>query len=372
MNLSEKKTDGIVVPLMFILTGLSLISLNLFNRFTGISLYINIIICIIVVCANKKVREKNIIAISFFVFFALITLMIHNGGFGSILTFIVPLIYISAFCDAKISKSCLNYIKLICICIVLYEFIYSFNYHGVFVYYIRGKINPNTIGVYSMYAFLYYTALSSQESKKNKVAFAVLFGISCLTMINCESRMSLVSLIFGVLLMSLKITKGRFYTITSYMLIVVGTIFPHIYVKMYTNGVDLQLLGKSLYTGREDIWVNMEENLKDNVMAMLFGLGSKSNLFLNHDLNMHNNYLGIIVNFGFIGYVTCFFYILHFIRCGSKYVNNSAHRKMLILFITTVLFYGFTETSYLWSSVMLFSFLCLGLSCNKSVFELET
>ena len=75
---------------------------------------------------------------------------------------------------------------------------------------------------------------------------------------------------------------------------------------MYTNNVQFELLGKSLYTGRVDIWINAENNLNNNITALLFGLGSKSNLFLNHDLNLHNNYLGIIVNFGLIGFIICF------------------------------------------------------------------
>ena len=366
MNLSKRK-EGIVVPLMFLLTGISLIDITIFNQLTSTSLYLNIVVCVCVIASNNKVNRKYFVVIILAIAFALITLLIHSGGLGSILTFVIPLVYIMAFADAEISEKSIKYVKIICVVIVVYEFYYSFNYYGMFVYYIKGKINPNTVGAFSMYAFLYYTALSSQKSKKNKIFFVILLITSCITMINCESRMTLVSLIVGILLMSIKITNGRFYNCVSLALIILGTIFPHLYVKMYSEGVQFQILGKSLYTGREDIWLNMENSMNNNITALLFGLGSKSNLFINHDLNLHNNYLGIIVNFGLIGFVICFSFILHFIWRGSLCVSDSRHRKLLIIFISTVLLYGFTETSYLWASVTMLSFLCLGLSSNKFI-----
>ena len=371
MNLSKRK-EGLVVPLMFLLTGISLIDITIFNWFTSISLYLNIALCLYVIVSNNTVNHKYFAAVLLSITFALITLLIHSGGIGSIFTFIIPLVLIIAFCDIEISERSIKYIRFICAALVIYEFYYSFNYYGTFVYYIKGKINPNTVGAFSMYTFLYYTALSSQKSKKSKVVFLGLFTMSCITMINCESRMTLVCLITGVLIMSLRITNGKFYNIASYVLIILGTVFPHLYVKMYTNNVQFELLGKSLYTGREDIWINAENNLNNNITALLFGLGSKSNLFLNHDLNLHNNYLGIIVNFGLIGFIICFSVILCFIRRGSLCTYNSRQRKMLVVFMTTVLLYGFTETSYLWSTVSVFSFLCLGLSSNKFICDGNT
>jgi len=133
---------------------------------------------------------------------------------------------------------------------------------------------------------------------------------------------------------------------------------------LYNTGYSLEMFGKPLYTGREELWLNMFTLLKNNTVAFVFGMGSQTVLWEN-DLNVHNNFFNIIVNFGMIGYALYYIFILSYITKLAKYIQQKTVRKPLLMFVCAVLLLGFSETTSLWSVIFPFAYFGLIVANSK-------
>lgn len=131
----------------------------------------------------------------------------------------------------------------------------------------------------------------------------------------------------------------------------VGILFPVIYYVLYLNNVNLNFMEKSLFTGREMIWGNAFNEMAANEVKLILGLGSKANLWEGHNLNMHNNFLGVIVNYGIIGFV-CVFYCLA-TKIINMFVKGTKEQcKNYIIAIIMIYISGMFETTLLWTTMI--------------------
>lgn len=187
-------------------------------------------------------------------------------------------------------------------------------------------------------------------------------------MINLRARGEIMALVAFVILNALprKILNSKTIFILSIMITVLGTAFPFIFLSIYRKGINFVILGKSLYTGREKIWSNMFEAFGNDVFKWLFGLGSKVELWENHNLNVHNDYFAIIVNFGVIGYSLFEIYIFRFIKSACALIDDYWERRCwLLMFISSALILGFVEVVTHWAVIFILIYMGLGVAQNS-------
>ena len=132
----------------------------------------------------------------------------------------------------------------------------------------------------------------------------------------------------------------------------------------YKNDIDITIMGKSLYTGREIIWSNMYDALSENVVNWFFGLGSDVSLWGDRTLNVHNNYFAVIVDFGVIGFLI--FYVYIFKKMGFVNEKESTCKKLLFSFIAYVFLLGVTEVTTMYSVTYSLVFSAFSIALSKS------
>ncbi|WP_309120842.1 O-antigen ligase family protein [Paenibacillus sp.] len=128
-----------------------------------------------------------------------------------------------------------------------------------------------------------------------------------------------------------------------------------------------QYTGENFFSGRQVIWANILENVKDDRM---FGLGSDitSQMLNNLNLSAHNQYLEIYAQSGIVGlviFVTIIFMIwaIHYKYKSSKYsrFNIAFLSSLMVMGITSVCLY---QTNMALASIFWF---VLGLGTNNAL-----
>ena len=350
-------TIGKIFVILILLTTVTLVNVNVFERYANMALYVNFAFAMFGLVLCRKFRTHNFSYIALTSVYLLLSVLVSNGGIGSVITFIVPLLLLTSFSFLKFSRKSRRALILIGLFTVLILFAYSFPYSANFRAYFDTKINSNTLGMFIMFFFMIVCVCIDLSRAKMKLLVTLMLVISIWGMYNYESRgTTLAVCCFALTLMlpSKFFTRNSFFTIV-FLLIALGTAFPVVYLHLYNIGYTAEVFGKSLYTGREGIWSTMFSLMKDDTLKILFGMGSKTVLW-NHALNVHNNFFNIIVNFGVFGFVIYYAFILQQIWNAAKNIKNPTVRKSLSMFVCSVLILGFSETTSLWSVIFPFAY----------------
>ena len=224
---------------------------------------------------------------------------------------------------------------------------------------------------------MYFTVFLSVLIAESGVRFAKIISIAftiigMITILNCRSRASLLALASYLLLsyiMPKKVhNKRKFLKYIFTIVILVGTLIPFIILSFYQRNVELTLpfISKSLYTGREIIWSQMFNLLKEDPFSIFFGLGSQIQNNKGELLVAHNSYMAIIINFGLIGFALIYgFIILKFNRI-INFVELNKHQFKFFLGYISIFIHGFFEYTFLDPIFVIFTFLFLGLALNFS------
>lgn len=356
-----------IIILLFV-TLFSITNMQLFYKYTNYALYVNLLVSCGGFLFLKGVRKTTIIYLMIVTVYLLISIMVSDGGFGSVVTFLVPLFLFIYLSKANITVAQMKLVRRMCVVLFFYEIYYSLRYADNYRFYALSDINPNTIGMYIMFSFMIWSSLADLKNKVTRICFVVGLFLALYGMYNCESRGTSFALIayFLLLIIPSKFISAKRIMFATILIILVGTAFPFIYIALYKNNVNFEMFGKTLYTGREGIWLNMFEAMNDNFSAQIFGLGSKIELWEKHSLNVHNNYFNIIVNFGMIGFVLYFYFILKVMSVISHHYKDSTVYKFAMMFVSSVLLLGFSETTSLWSVIFIFAYISIGISYGKS------
>lgn len=367
----EKKAPA-SAHIYLILVALSLICIlhkDIFSFYSEMSLYVIGVFVIIGIFLDKKIRLNRLGYVLIVSIYYIVALKINNGGIGSAFTFVVPIIMLFAFERASFTLFHEKIIKGMCIVLLIFSFIQSYIYASDWWYFRFNAINPNTMGMYTEFAIMCWLAFSDIRLEKLITAL-ILLTIAIVTLINFEARAGLLIVfvyIFGIMFPQRAVTKKSilFFMIASTIL---GLAIPFIYISLFRNGVQYEILGKNLYTGRENIWLNMMEKLSMNKNAWLFGLGSKTTFYYDHYTNIHNNFFAVIVDFGIIGFVLFYGMLLKQVF-SIKHFENRKICKLVIMFICYTFVLGMTEVTTLFSVIYPLAFLGLGwaISINNSM-----
>lgn len=355
-------TENIYI-IYLLITFLSTVHIEIFNVFKTYTDYICLFFVALMILSKNRIYENDVrLFLPALIVFPVVVLF-NKGGIGSIVTIFSGYLMFFAFPNSGITKNGKKKMLCLAILFLLFSFFKSFLYRSDWQYHRFNDINPNTMGMYVMFSIAIVIAFLDFKIQKNRIILFVIFLLSLVSLINYESRGCLFSTILLVcLLISYKKVNRRLLFGIIIMILIIGTIFPIIYVNLYRSGKTLTFLNKSLYTGREIIWDGMFFDFEKNANSWIIGLGSHIG---GGDLNIHNNYFAVIVNFGLIGYVLYYGFILSRLKLAIFNSNDDENVKYALIFVVTILVLGFTEVTSLWSLMYPFSYLFLSLSSNS-------
>lgn len=367
MNIKLK--SNILLFFSIVIAYLSFLSINIFKVYSGFCIFINsILLFACLIWSVKKISkyEIEIIIIIITIVYSIFTLFFNNSSFGWII--ILMYFMITAFCMKEI-KLTINQYKIIFYLNLFLFLIFLIKSNGAYFDYlsnIGSTFNSNTTGAFlmitSIYILLFANVLNYRITWKR---FFVLFLLTLYGIYNCRSRGALIG--YGAFCVLYFIGKNlRFFTkrkilISSFLLIIiVGLIVPKIYLHFYSEGININFgfTDKQSYTGREIIWQNFYDSME--LKNWILGYGSNATFYTDHELNMHNIYLSLIVNSGLIGLFLFFWYFKKLIF--SRKINNFEFiNKYVIYYFFSLLILNYFEVTLMWSPLIILLLLPLNL-----------
>lgn len=333
-----------------------LIDVSFFHFYSSIGILLSAVFLALPLLCYSKINRNSCVYICIMICYLFFSISLNGGGIGSVLITVFSILFYLIYSNSYFTLKAETSLKIIGFFTVLFLFIYSVPYKEKWDVYQYTKINPNILSSYIMYFFMIICIL--KKTKKAKIPMLFMLGLSLVGINNYRSRGAMLALLFFLLLICLpqKYCTPRCFNVITILLIFIGTVFPILYMYLYRNNVPVEFLGKSLYTGRQKIWNNMFAYFEEDLGGVLFGLGSHILLEPYKSLNAHNNYFCFVVNFGVVGYLIYYFFVVSCIYKLSRYILNPVVKKGLAMFISSNLLLGLTESTLLWSVSLPFAY----------------
>lgn len=196
-----------------------------------------------------------------------------------------------------------------------------------------------------------------KNNKKLPLYIILLSGFIVLYMFGGRSSLLAAGLLFVYYLGRRIFNKisSKMVGISVVLLCIFSVLFTFLYstVLYQALGNDVTILGKNLYTGRQTIWAEVFEILKDK---WFLGMGSRLDLGDGAFVSTHNVMLGLMLDFGCIAVV---FYVGLLASTISK-INNTLIDKTLVAFLLVMLIKTIFEFDFI--SDWTLSHLCISMT----------
>lgn len=377
---SKIKVRDMVNWILVALFGLSFI-LPIFKMQVNPYLLVFISLISIVFGARRmdNYTQKQCLILFFFVMYGMISVLYNSGGLGGIYSIVSGCVLFLASREINFSRKQMVYIIVCLLLLNLYWTIQSPGWYDLFFYnQWKGDgtvTNSNGVGKYICYsAILLFIFLGQSKNRKLKILRWILIGTSVWGIYNVRARISLLVLCAFVLLNAIFSIKKNKKNIIKYLFVIAiaaEALFPFIYLGMYQMGIgtDIQMFGlaeKGLYSGRQKIWMKAIEGM-NSVSDWLLGVGSKQDYWEGNVLNMHNNFMNLLVVVGIIG--TIFYIVFLYNLIIKKYDVGKKYnwQNQIMLFFIVVLIEGCTDITVFYNQFNIYIYLPLGLACSRKV-----
>lgn len=323
--------------------------------------------------------KKQCLILTFFVMYGFITILYNSGGIGGIYTTVSGCVLFLASREIKFSGKQVLFIIVCLLILNIYWTIQSPTWYELSFYdHWRGDgtlTNSNGVGKYICYsAILIYICLRQSNNKIIKYLRYILLGSSIWGIYNVRARISLLVICVFVLLdfwLYLSKNKNVFIKYTFCFAIIAEIVFPFIYLMMYYYGIgsNIKMFGlseKGLYSGRQTIWLQALGGM-NSLGDWFLGVGSNQEYWTGHVLNMHNNFMNLLVVVGVIG--TIFFIVFLYNMVVKNYDANNKYiwQNQLMLFFIVVLLEGCTDITIFYNDFNLYIYLPLGIACSSKI-----
>lgn len=347
----NKKITSFLILIYILLEIMSFFNYTFFTFFNNYNVLFSFIVFFLIYAGNIDKFDKKDLYFTILLSIALIfSTLLNNGSIGSVLNIICLVLGIVIFSKISISNSCYKLIIVLLILLLGFDMYKSLSVYNTTLYYKNTDFNSNTIAQCVLYInmiiFLYF-----KKAKKNTIMLLILLvPCSIWIIVNTQSRgaaLSYMLFIFLFLFRNSKIIKEK-GNILLFALSILGTLFPIVYLNMFKRGINytIPLINKSLYTGRETLWLYSYEALVSAPMNIFIGLGSNFTIIGQETLNLHNMFFALIVNFG----IVIFFIIMSWLR---RFIRKNVRIEMVFSLLPIALL-SFFETTILWNAILVF------------------
>lgn len=341
----------------------SFVNYTIFEYFNNINSFFTFFVLTLLFFVNiNKISSKILAFIAIITVFSAIFMLFTGGTVGSLINIFNVMLGITLFSHIKLDKGEKKIITglLILILVLFYAKCKDAFY---LTQYFKGKsFNSNTVAIVIMIITLIFSVLLERRNT-NKILIIILNVVSIIFILQAKSRGSALGILtFLILFLFKSRLNEKIYFIIFTTIIILGTIFPIVYVQMYENNINLQIpfTGKSLYTGREYLWSKVINEFNQDKLNYIFGLGSDYTIEGLSQLNIHNMYWGICVNFGII----VFLLLMKFVKSIMQIKVDIKYALPMI----SILLLGFFETVILWPATLILIFLLINvISVDEAV-----
>ena len=217
--------------------------------------------------------------------------------------------------------------------------------------------NDNAISIFGIFSFFFYgISIYGQLSRRKIIEFVIISILYIAALFSTASRGGMIFIVIAVLVLiyrdKLKQTVGSPKNVIIFLTIPLALSFIVIAIantSLYgqINAINLFETGKTLFNGRENIWMDSYKKLID---SYLLGIG-------HFDYNYHNSAVACLTVFGIFGYIGWISLFKNYIkRCLpfiDDYVVYGALSSFYLIFIHQSIELGFISFSPLYLPYMI-------------------
>ncbi len=354
MKITRESFSALTITIMPLLSIIGL----LFRNDNGTVLIATMALLLILILFNyRSALDNNNL---FLFFLSVVSVIITNIMFpalGVSLIVINVLLASILFNNIYISKRLYYRIRIITsISLLIYVLTCSTKslaYYAAVKDALGNNLNAND---YALIVFICYlnvvSVLDLMQKTKLKVFLIFVMSIGAgflLYLSQCRTAIiGIIAFLVLILFMKNRLTYYKFRRVTLWLLLL-SFLFPLVYLFLSKQGIHVDVLGKSLFTGRQIIWEGAWNLIKQHP---LFGCGNTpyaTGFTAAYETSSHNFLLGVMKMFGLIPTISVFWCLTRRVKYNSNLAQN---RIMQIMFISS-LFVTFTESSFVQSYIYL-------------------
>lgn len=382
------------ILVVLILDILTYVSAEMYAGITPYLPYINLVFCgyVLVNSWKRKVKARKILLLLIATAYIFIDSILLNNSLGAVATFLAIFCYCDYFRNVDFDDSTEDIIAVAGIVYILFFATFAKKYADNF-YATKTGDNPNVIA-FMISVFLYYITAYLCRNKRRHIAIGkvtldltrieivTLWLISFSGALQLKSRTEMVAILaFGfanLFLMGKRGTIADRKTSMKKMMAVVslvvigGCVFPWLYVLLSRNEsisyFAYELTGKFMFTGREVIWERFLTVLKNEPAVAFFGAGTHSEFLFGQGFSMHSSYMGIVLNFGFLGVLLFLVYTLNQVKEIYKAPITRYQQELLFGYVS-ILLISYTEVVLQTVNSVVFCSMLIGLAGNKYLLQ---
>ena len=206
--------------------------------------------------------------------------LLKNRSFGVVITYLNMCMFLILLNNVSFTLRQVQFMRILTIGLLYFlisGFKFRWKYGVLWVYDGYDNINLNTYGILLLVLYFNVVSLIGLFVKKRWIrdaAFVVATVVALYYIWQSECRSAIISILF---LIGIIFIERLNYRKILFLLVLAGAIVPILYISSYELLGDFQLLGKSLYTGREVVWLHTWEIIKN---APILGSGTSESLVI--------------------------------------------------------------------------------------------
>ena len=251
---------------------------------------------------NLVIRQKDWLIFIVTIVLLLISFFINRSQ-GVVIIFLNLCMFLVVLNNVSFSLKQVQIMRvsaILLLCLLISDFRFFWKYGMLWIYDGYDRVNSNTYGI--LLLVLYFNVVSLIDlSIKNRILKKILFIVSTLVAIyyisQSDCRSALLSILFLVIIVFIEKLN---YKKVLFVLVLAGFLVPIIYISLYETLGNIQFLGKSFYSGREAVWLNTWELIKN---APILGSGTNEKIFIGIGIlteSAHNIYLAFWKTLGIV------------------------------------------------------------------------
>lgn len=208
----------------------------------------------------------------------LFTSFLKNGSYGVVVTFLNLCLFLIVLNNVSFSLRQVQIARIVAIVflvLLISDFKFIWKYGELLIYDGYEKINLNTYGILLLALYLNVVSLIDLSIKKKIIKYILLViatPVALYYISQSDCRSALVSVFFLVVIVFIEKVN---YKKMLFLLVLSGFLIPVLYISLHETLGGLDFLGKSLYTGREAVWLHSWEFIKE---APILGSGTSERI----------------------------------------------------------------------------------------------
>lgn len=214
--------------------------------------------------------------------------------------------------------------------------------------YLKGSasINPNSLAKYLVVLSIVIMTSIGRGTKHSLIWRTAFGALSFYFIFLTSCRSAIIAYALYIIVILIPVLRNfifRHRKIIAITIMIIGSIFPMVYVDMYKNGSfsgDSEYFGKDVYTGRQVLWPKLFEQISNDPSSVFTGYGTEIDVYTQDISNYHSWYFGVFLSFGV---VVAVLYFLEYIKSTMRISDKS-----LVVGFLSLMIIGITEMLTLW------------------------